>query len=342
VPGPQQQQQRQSQEPDYAFIATAIDPVLATVTEAFGSPVISYFLDDGSNAALADEQMLHLYEHLRRVGRHDTLGLWLSSRGGATEVPWKIVSLFREFATRFVVLVPYRAHSAATLTAVGADEIVMTEMSELGPVDPTRRHPLLPTEDQPNGKKVPIPISVQDLRHVLKFLQRELGEDIPPEVAATIYTALFEKVHPLAIGALEQSWALAQQVCERVLSTHMDPGAQADEIKSIVDKLSDFYKSHLYQINRKEAKEIGLKVRDATAAEAEAMWALYNAYANLRVEGEGEVNGKKARVGRVGHINSVAGTTIGVVATQLDDATMQVTSWQSKWRLGPGGSPLPA
>lgn len=116
----------------------------------------------------------------------------------------------------------------------------------MGPVDPSRRHPLVPKEEQrsPVGGGAepvltPIPISVQDLRHVLDFVKREMGEDLSPDAAARVYTALFDKVHPLAIGALEQSWALANQVTERVLSTHMDPDADADKIKALRDRLSD-------------------------------------------------------------------------------------------------------
>lgn len=33
-------------------------------------------------------------------------------------------------------MVPYKAHSAATLIAIGCDEIVMGSKSELGPIDP--------------------------------------------------------------------------------------------------------------------------------------------------------------------------------------------------------------
>jgi hypothetical protein len=312
-----------------------IMPRVEAVEKAVGCRVVAYYLEEG--AALADEQMLHLYEHLRRVGRQDKLALWLSSRGGATEVSWKVVALLREFTKNLLVLVPYRCHSAATQVALGADQIVMTEMSELGPVDPSRRHPLLPTEEValPDGKvrKSPITISVQDLRHVLKFLEREIGKDkLTPEAAATIYTALFEKVHPLAIGALEQSWALSQQICERVLASHMK---DEKKIAAIVERLSDFYKSHLYQISRNEAREIGLPVRDASDAEAAAMWDLYVMYTKIRVEGGGEINGRSANLARLGHIDSVGGSSIGLALTAKEDPTHTSANWASTWVANP-------
>ncbi len=42
-----------------------------------------------------------------------------------------------------------------------------------------------------------------------------------PEAMAQIVTALFDKIHPLAIGAIEQSYALAKLIGTRCLSTHM-------------------------------------------------------------------------------------------------------------------------
>jgi len=312
-------------------------PHLETLEHLRGCKVIAYFLDD--NAALADEQMLHLYEHLRRIGKQDQIDLWLSSRGGATEIPWKIVSLMREFAKRFAVLIPYRAHSAATHIALGADEIVMTEMSELGPVDPSRRHPLLPQEETKDGRKIPVPISVQDLRHVLEFIEREMGGDLTPEAGATVYTALFDKVHPLAIGALEQSWALSRQITTRVLSTHMDPEKEADAIEALAERLSEHYKSHLYQISRREAHEMGLKVSDASEEETEAMWQLYVAYSHLQIGGEGEIMGEPAIATRIGHIDSKVGTTVGLGLAKKSDPTQAVGSrWQSHWFAGPAAA----
>jgi hypothetical protein len=327
----QQTPQQQPQTDLHDLVRREIHPRLRALERERGHSVVAYFL--GEQTSLADEQIQHLYEHLRRVGKQDQLGLWIHSRGGATETPWKAVSLFREFCGRFSVLIPYRAHSAATLLSLGADEIVMTEMGELGPVDPSRRHPLLPQEEAPNGRKTPIPISVQDLRHVLQFLKREMGEELPPDAAATVYTALFEKVHPLAIGALEQSWALSIQIAERVLSTHMDPEGESEQIKAIVNRLSDHYKSHLYQINRKEAREIGLKVVDASQVETALMWQLYHAYAHLAIAGEGEVDGKKAVVTGIGHIDSAAGSTIGLaLAEKAKPAEIVGARWESRWQ----------
>ena len=72
---------------------------------------------------------------LLSIGDVDTLNLILHSPGGDGTSIKKIVSLCRAQCKRFRVIVPNKAKSAATIIALGADEIVMGPPSELGPID---------------------------------------------------------------------------------------------------------------------------------------------------------------------------------------------------------------
>jgi hypothetical protein len=208
---------------------------------------------------------LSLFDQLTALGKRETLDLVLFTGGGDTEAPWRIVSIIREFCKEFAVLIPHRAHSAGTLIAMGANEIVMTPLGTLGPIDPSRRHPLLPRLE---GAKEPEPISVQDMRHAMQFIRESAGgpgsPGYTPEAMAQIFTALFDKIHPLAIGAIEQSYALAKLIGTRCLETHMTADSDKAKISAIVDRLCDDYKSHQYQISRGEARSIGLKATDAS------------------------------------------------------------------------------
>jgi ClpP class serine protease len=58
------------------------------------------------------------------------------SNGGDPIVAWRAITLLRERVEQIGVLVPQAAYSAATLLAMGADEIVMHPNGNLGPVDP--------------------------------------------------------------------------------------------------------------------------------------------------------------------------------------------------------------
>ena len=63
--------------------------------------------------------------------------LLLESNGGRIEAAYQISKICKQFAAeRFVVVVPRAAKSAATLITLGADQIHMGSLGELGPIDP--------------------------------------------------------------------------------------------------------------------------------------------------------------------------------------------------------------
>ena len=62
--------------------------------------------------------------------------LLIQSSGGDIDAAEKIVSLIRGQVASLRVIVSERAKSAATLIALAADEILMSDTSELGPIDP--------------------------------------------------------------------------------------------------------------------------------------------------------------------------------------------------------------
>lgn len=241
------------------------------------SKIVSLYHHE-SLALLSDGAMPTLFRLLKGIGYQERLDLWLHTRGGQTVTAWRIVQVFREFCSSFGILVPYRAHSAGTHIAMGADEINMGPFSELGPVDPSRGHPLLPLA--PDGN--PVSISVQDLKHFVEFLKREAGNDgITGEAYGDIMPALFEHVHPLVIGAIEQSYELAKLISRKVLGTHMKDAGEEDKIDKIADVFSDSFKEHTFQIGVSEAQALGLKAKRADKALYDSMWDLYLLYDSL-------------------------------------------------------------
>jgi Serine dehydrogenase proteinase len=138
-----------------------------------GSRVVCYVLSDrqGATAQIADDAVRPLYDHLRAIGHCEKLDLFLYSVGGLTDVPWRIVSMIRESAETFDVIVPYRAMSAATMIALGADHILMGPKGELGPIDPQfsvsrGREGETPVQDQ---------IAVEDIMSYLRLLRERVG-----------------------------------------------------------------------------------------------------------------------------------------------------------------------
>jgi len=281
IPGPRTATTPVSSQPQpgpvpasFTSYRTDVIPLIQGVEKLRNSKVITYYLPD--TAQISNDVVPSFYQHLRGLGKQERLDLWIHSRGGTTEVPWRIVQIIRAYCDNFGVLVPEVAHSAATHLALGANEIVMGAFSMLSPVDPTQQHPLSP--QGPNQQ--PVPISVQDLKHAVDFIKREAGEEgLQGEAYSQVIAALMEKVHPLAIGAVEQSYALSKLITKRMLSTHMNEESEGPEIDRIADALCDDYMSHQFPIGLLELKRLGLKsVVDAPDDLYEAMWKLKEYY----------------------------------------------------------------
>src|SRR5262249_27152941 len=114
--------------------------VIKKIEALRGSTVVCFLTSLRQNvpSQIVEDSVRVFFDHLllfpsRPVEKFD---LFLCSNGGSGTVPWRLVSLFREYAAVFNVLIPYRSYSAVTLIALGADEIVMHPFAELGPIDP--------------------------------------------------------------------------------------------------------------------------------------------------------------------------------------------------------------
>lgn len=79
-----------------------------------------------------------LYSAVTDHSRNPAKGLFLllHTSGGKVEPAYLISKCCKKSAGKFVVAVPRFAKSAGTLLALGADEIHMGIISELGPIDP--------------------------------------------------------------------------------------------------------------------------------------------------------------------------------------------------------------
>jgi ATP-dependent protease ClpP protease subunit len=85
---------------------------------------------------IARGDILPFTNMLKSIGSVDCLDLIVVSPGGDGTVAETLLDLLRKYCSCTLrIVVPLYAKSAATLMALGADEIVMGETSELGPID---------------------------------------------------------------------------------------------------------------------------------------------------------------------------------------------------------------
>ncbi|MCX6653128.1 MAG: hypothetical protein NT137_07255 [Methanomassiliicoccales archaeon] len=106
-------------------------------------PVVSFFtsfvypvmIQDG------DADMLETVLHKTDMTRGFTL--LINSPGGDGLAAERVINICRAHSKtgEYVVIVPAKAKSAATMIALGASKIVMSKTSELGPIDPQIAYP---------------------------------------------------------------------------------------------------------------------------------------------------------------------------------------------------------
>ena len=92
--------------------------LIKAIEEKRGSKIIVYVTSDRHNltAQIAGDVVSIIHDHILSFNQdsRSKLDLFIYSRGGQSDVPWALVSMFRQYCHKgsFSVLVPYRAHSA--------------------------------------------------------------------------------------------------------------------------------------------------------------------------------------------------------------------------------------
>ena len=215
-------------------------------------------------------------QHLSKFGDVDKVSLFLYTSGGDMLAPIRIVKLIRNHCKNFEVLVPYKAHSAGTLIALGADEIVMGKLGELSPVDPSTGHPFNP--QNPSNPQQRLEVSVEDLNSYFLFAKERAG--VKDDQMVEVYKQLVEKMHPLSIGNAYRAFRMSKMLTERLLELHMDKGKDKQKIEKIVKEITGDITIHAYPIDVDDAKGLGLNVSSPDTDLGQAMWDLYSYYAS--------------------------------------------------------------
>jgi hypothetical protein len=228
-------------------------PILVAKTQALirqvqkklGHPLVAYW--NGPNGSICTNDVNGLYGLLRDMGKQKKLSLFIKSDGGSGQSSLRLVNLLRQSTRELSVLVPLACQSAATMLALGADRILMGPLAHLSAVDTSLTHDLSPV-DRDNDR---VSVSQDELYRVVQLWRKQKDKQ-----HSNPYSALFNYVHPLVIGAVDRSSALSTRLCEEILSYHMKDAKRASRISSA---LNSGYPSHSYPITLREATRIGLK-----------------------------------------------------------------------------------
>lgn len=240
---------------------------IAKLEEELQGPLLAYW--NGPRGSVCHNDVVAFYELLERIGHQDVIYLFVKSDGGNGKASLRIINLIRQYTKRLIALLPLECASAATMLAIGADEIRMGPMAFLSAVDTALTHDLSPV-DRDNDR---VSVSLDELNRVIRRWRSEpqAGDQNP-------YQTLFQYVHPLVIGAVDRAESLSIMLCEELLSYHSTDPQRA---QAIAETLNSKYPSHGYPILMDEAKQIGLKVSPLTKTTNDALLQLNRYYSEM-------------------------------------------------------------
>lgn len=247
------------------------------IQELCGSNVLVYFTGDRQPivSRIAEDAVRPLYKHLlalrETATRTQKIDLFLYSRGGDVSVPWRIVTMIREFCEEFRVLIPYKAHSAATMISLGADGIVMGKKAELSPIDPTLVRAIVGEAAVP-----PPEISVEDVSSYISFM-RERAHISDQAALAQVVSQLASHLTPLTLGSVNRQYSHIRLVARKLLTSRKEK-IEEGRIGTIIDALTEKMYSHGHAIGRSEATELGLPVDKPDDDLERLIWSLYQEY----------------------------------------------------------------
>jgi hypothetical protein len=231
-------------QPPVLFNKTQV--LIAQIASFLGGTLITYW--NSPKGSVCHNDVVALYEILEKIGKQETIYLFIKSDGGNGQASLRLVNLLRQYSARLTGLVPLECASAATMLALGTDEVLMGPMAYLTPVDTSLTHDLSPL-DRDNDR---VSVSLDELTRIITLWRSEQAES-----KENPYRALFQYVHPLVIGAVDRAESLSIMLCRELLAYHIADEAIAEHIAKT---LNSKYPSHNYPILFENAQAMGLKV----------------------------------------------------------------------------------
>ena len=218
----------------------------------------------GNKAPVDRLDTLGFVDMLHNVNPGDPIDLMLHTPGGDVDAAEKLITLLRSAVGeegQLRIIVPDYAKSAGTLMALGANTILMSDSSELGPIDPQ--------VSSKDGNGNDVVYSVLTYLYAYDEAKQALSE--MPEDGASRIT--FEKFDPTMVRKFRSVRDRARLFAENLLKRR---GANFSKIASELMDINR-YPSHGQMIGWEAARNIGLIIDYLPPHDSiwRKYWALY-------------------------------------------------------------------
>ena len=218
-----------------------------------------------SDASIRDTTVDRVYDRLRD-GNYEggSLDVVIDSSGGDIDAAYNLSLLFRRYgSSSLTFFIPRWAKSAATLLICAGDEIHMTPVAELGPLDPQI------TATNPFERRVES-FSPLHIESTLQLIRDEFANGSSRLAEGLINRLQF----PLTLGSIKKSLDVGREYVERLLLSRMLK-ENKEAVEKIGKRLTTGYADHSWCITIDEAQEMGLKVSEIKDESLDIVWKIH-------------------------------------------------------------------
>lgn len=216
--------------------------------------LISYVSE---SAPMTGDDVVPLMDLLHTIPVGTSIDFLLHTLGGDIDAADKMVRILQRrvgAAGTLRVVVPDSAKSAGTLIAIGADLIVMSDSSELGPIDPQ----IFIRDSSGQGSWRPAHTYVDGYRALVRTIDDPTSYDDGKRTDAE--QLLLSKCDPALLDQCQQALQRSRQLAEALLKRGMLRDGAWTEVGGRLTDNTRWQSQHGAVIDSEDAQTMGLKV----------------------------------------------------------------------------------
>lgn len=202
------------------------------------------------------------------------LVMFITTEGGSADSAFRIMRLVQERYKRITVVVPGWCKSAGTLMCIGAHDLQIGDLGELGPLD-VQIVKVDELDEQKSGLVAEAAFEKMQQEASKFFMQfvADMGgsgyrvtlrtaAEIATNMTVGVMSPIFAKLDPTTVGEDYRSNRLAHAYAERLnlYSRNLERSQRVDALTNLLSG----YPSHGFVIDRKEASSLFKRVRAMT------------------------------------------------------------------------------
>ncbi len=253
---------------------TATNPETDRKTALFDKYAETYDADVLFFNGVISAETLKIMDIINRQPKQKNLLMILITLGGSPHVAYQLTRILQQSYTKFTLFVSGQCKSAGTLVALGAHELIFSEIGELGPLDIQ-----VSKKDEPFSQE-----SGLTRLAALHTLQKEAAEyaagmirqtlyknpgtlsistvaEMVTRLTVGLYQPILKQLDPVHLGEVCRALQISEEYGRRLIET----GGNVDPCN--LEQLVSSYPSHAFIIDYLEAKRLFKSVRLPNALE---------------------------------------------------------------------------